>query len=302
MKTILCVAALLLVGPLVFALVSGAVALGLLMVPVAVGLALIVGVVATVGALLASGVAVVLALGVAAFSWAFLPGTFADGIEWHDVANGSNGKSYSLNIWRGNSKRRAVSGSGKRASDERSLAPFHSIMVSGSMDVQYRQVADGEAAKCTVTADDNLLALVETRVDDGELIVDGNDSYSTRIGIDLHCQSPSLRSVTLRGSGDIALSDLDTDGLELWLQGGGDLLARGRAASLDASLQGAGDIEAQDLRAGDCNLRLQGSGDISAHCTGKLRASLQGYGDIDVAGDPDVVSSLTLGYGDIEIN
>ena len=56
----------------------------------------------------------------------------------------------------------SANGSGRSATETRSVGDFQAVRLSGSMDLQVRQ---GTTASVQVTADDNLLALLETVVE-----------------------------------------------------------------------------------------------------------------------------------------
>ena len=58
----------------------------------------------------------------------------------------------------------SVKGSGRLASEQRTTVDFDTIVLKGSLSVEVRQTGKESV---TVTADDNLLALVETQLQSG---------------------------------------------------------------------------------------------------------------------------------------
>src|SRR5262245_27723813 len=63
----------------------------------------------------------------------------------------------------------AVSGNGRRESEQREVGEFTGLQCRSSLDVKVKQ---GEAFAVTVNADSNLLGLIETRVIGGVLRID----------------------------------------------------------------------------------------------------------------------------------
>jgi hypothetical protein len=192
-----------------------------------------------------------------------------------------------------------VRGSGKVAEEQREVSDrFDQVICSGSVDVE---VASGKGARgLRVQADDNLLAMVKTRVEDGVLHVETEGSFSSqssmKVLVDL---DHSLSGVTLKGSGDVSVSGQDGSSFSAQLLGSGDLDVNGRVDSLNLSSMGSGDFNGQGLVADQATLRLMGSGDTSVHAGRALNVQLMGSGDCYYAGNPQLTKSL-LGSGDLE--
>jgi hypothetical protein len=208
-----------------------------------------------------------------------------------------------------------VVGSGRAASEPRSVGDFEAISLDGSIDITVRQ---GAATSVTATADDNLLPLLETQVETGasgpRLVVrwKPGTSLSTRGKVQVQVFTPRLVALAiagsgdariesfstpslklaLSGSGDAALPDLKTEILNIAISGSGDVKADGAAARLKISVAGSGDVMARDLRADEVSVSIAGSGDVAVHAQKKLAVSIAGSGDVVYSGDAEVSRSV----------
>jgi hypothetical protein len=185
-----------------------------------------------------------------------------------------------------------VQGSGVAATQTRHVAPFTGVDLAGSNEVTIRA---GGTQAVVVHADDNLLDHVTTEVSSGTLAV-GNTSgsFTTRSPMRVEITVPSIRALTLSGSGLMVASAVDAPQLKVTLSGSGLLRIDGTATRLDASLSGSGDAQLEQLVAGDVKAIVSGSGRVVVNATKSLDASVPGSGVVMYTGDPaDVTTSVT---------
>lgn len=206
-------------------------------------------------------------------------------------------------------------GSGRVASETRSVADFQRIELNGSMDLKVRQ---GTPQSVRVEADDNLLSLLQTVVEgsgnDARLSIQWQprQSIRPRAKVLVTVVVPTLRGVALKGSGDLQLDALDTPALKLALSGSGDarikdlsteelvlslagsgdVAGQGRAARLRISIAGSGDVSLADLQADDVRVSIAGSGNAAVHAQKSLEVSIAGSGDVSYSGAPSVKSTV----------
>jgi hypothetical protein len=216
----------------------------------------------------------------------------------------------------------ATMGSGQARSEGRSVGSFQAITLRGAIDLVVRQ---GASESVTVRGDDNLLPLVQT-------VVEGSgDARSLRIqikpGESLRSKTPivvtvdvvKLNALASAGSGDITLEalrmpalslsisgssnaklqQLDTDRLRIDIAGSGDVQASGRAARLDIAIAGSGDVRTRDLDAAEVSVAIAGSGDASVTAQKSLSVSIAGSGDVDYTGAASQVSKSIVGSGTV---
>lgn len=214
-----------------------------------------------------------------------------------------------------------ILGSGPGATEIRQVGPFEAIHLAGSIDLTVRQ---GEATSVSVTADDNLLAHLETSVEAGapggsghpgpRLVVRWRpgSSLSTRGPVRVQVVTPRLVALssvgsgdarieafdtprlelTLTGSGGASLHALKTDLLQIAIAGSGDVRAEGRAQRLKVRVAGSGDVQGEALRADDVNVGVAGSGDVAVQAWKTLAVSIAGSGDVAYSGDAVVKASI----------
>lgn len=216
----------------------------------------------------------------------------------------------------------ATTGSGKAATETREASAFTAITLRGDMDIVVRQ---GAREAVQVTADDNLLPLLQTVVegsgDKRTLIIQWPRGETIRarakavVTVDVvrltalassgsgdivvqALKTPAL-TLSISGSSDAKLNALDTDDLRLSIAGSGDVQASGRSAKFSVSIAGSGDVRAPDLAADDVTISIAGSGDASVQANKTLEVSIAGSGDIEHAGAAKVTHSRIVGSGSI---
>lgn len=215
-----------------------------------------------------------------------------------------------------------VTGSGKAATELRQLPPFQAVAMSGSMDLTVRQGAEQQVE---LTADDNLLALLETEVrgsgDDARLEVrwkrgsSVNTRTQTRIAITVprltalsasgsgdmtveRFETPSL-AIRVSGSSDTRLRELKTAQLDIAISGSGDVEGAGSATRVGVKVSGSGDIELGELKAEEVSVTISGSGDAMVHADKSLEVRIAGSGDVRYRGDPARVNAKVAGSGSV---
>ena len=190
----------------------------------------------------------------------------------------------------------AVRGSGVAKTESRALASFSKIDLTGSPDVE---VAVGPAESVVVTADDNLLPLIETTVKGDTLEIGSHHSYSTSLGVKLKITIPAIDGVHISGSGNIDVTGLKSDDLEAGITGSGNITLKGAVTKLHGHITGSGDLRAGDLGAKNVEVTVTGSGNAMVHATDQLNANVTGSGDIRYSGNPAQVRKNIIGSGDV---
>lgn len=189
-----------------------------------------------------------------------------------------------------------VTGSGKVKSETRKIGSFSKIESRGSADCK---VTVGKAVGLTVRADDNILPLVETTVENDTLIINCKGSFSTKNGIDVTVSVPNLESFYVKGSGDSSIQGVRGKSFSVEIAGSGNINATGQVDKSSASIRGSGDIDFSNLRAREAVASIAGSGDITIFASHALDASIRGSGDIAYLGSPANLEKSVSGSGEI---
>jgi hypothetical protein len=188
-------------------------------------------------------------------------------------------------------------GSGIVVSETRSVSGFQSVLLEGVAKVD---LTIGSSDLVVVEADNNLLPLINTTVQNGTLLI-GNTSNAILPSkpIRIHIMMKSLEGIALSGSGDIFVSHLTAKNMRIDLSGSGDITVAGTADTLNIILSGSGDIHGNNLMARSVDATLQGSGDIVLYVSEDLDAKIIGSGDIYYYGNPAKVIQSITGSGNI---
>jgi hypothetical protein len=148
----------------------------------------------------------------------------------------------------------------------------------------------------SVTADDNVLPLIETVVEDGVLRIRfrGPDSRNVRIRtpIRIAVKARTVESIAVGGSGDVFASSLSGPALRVSVAGSGNVSLAGKAESLEARISGSGDVKAKGLDAARATVSISGSGDAVVVARSALRVQIAGSGDVAYYGDPALQKSV----------
>ncbi len=110
-----------------------------------------------------------------------------------------------------------------------------------------------------------------------------------------------ILDLTVSGSGNINLNEVDSDRLKATISGSGDIiLKKGKATSeFTVAVSGSGDIEAENLEAKIVDVKMVGSGNCNVHAAEFLKARVAGSGSVRYKGDPTIDSSI-LGSGRVK--
>ncbi len=185
---------------------------------------------------------------------------------------------------------------GDRQTQTREVAPFEAIAIEGSIDVDAKV---GSALSVEVEADGKIIDKVETRVEDGTLLVSLERGVHLNTGRMLvRVTVPNLSSVAVSGSGDAMLEGLDETSFAIAVTGSGDVEAGGEVESVTVTVSGSGDVGARALQAKTANVVLRGSGDITVTATETAKGVIQGSGDVTVHGGADC-NIAVAGSGDV---
>jgi len=189
-----------------------------------------------------------------------------------------------------------IKGSGDLVSDYREVNSFNKIRSSGSADIY---IIVGEKQSIKVTFDDNIIEHIQTEVKGKTLRVYCEESYRSRKDCRIDITLPELKGITLKGSGDIHIENLEGDFFEYVLKGSGDMYAQGEIEELELNLYGSGDIDTRELIAQNAEVVIKGSGDIDVYADKMIDCAIYGSGDIKYYGNPKDITKHVAGSGNI---
>ncbi len=211
-----------------------------------------------------------------------------------------------------------ILGSGVIRTFSRDVGAFDSVEFASEGRVLITQT---DAESLTITADDNLVAYLETTVVGSTLLIrtmddtdiDASDTMVFRIGTsDLReitvsgvaeveadgMAAPVLR-LELSGVGGFDLRNVAVERLDVSASGVGKIVVAGTATTAAASLSGPADYLAGDLRTSSTSVDLSGTGSAAVWAVDTLVVDVSGSGAVRYYGSP-VVSSTITGTGGLE--
>ena len=185
---------------------------------------------------------------------------------------------------------------GAQETETRNLDEFNRVVIKGAMDVVIKA---GKSQSVEVSADEDYLVRVETRVDDGTLYIsqEGRRWHD----IDIKITVRNLDGIFIDGAADIDATGIDSDNFDLEINGAGDVTLEGACGAVTIEINGAGDVDAEDLKCKNVDVTINGAGDVDASASESVVAELNGVGDITICGDPDKVRPRIRGLGSFEV-
>jgi hypothetical protein len=186
-------------------------------------------------------------------------------------------------------------GSGNRITESRAVSNFDEIVLFGSGEV----VVDVNGTESlTITAEDNILPLLTTEVQNDRLELGTRSSISPTVAIVYTISAAALNGVSIEGSGDITATGIDTDSFDAEISGSGRIGVAGTTRVLAVNISGSGRYDGENLVASIATVNVSGSGDAVVNVAEDLDAEVSGSGNVEYLGDPTLMSSIS-GSGDI---
>lgn len=188
-------------------------------------------------------------------------------------------------------------GSGRIASETRSLAAFKGVIVESIGNVHLRQ---DSVQRVEVDADDNILSRVTTRVENGSLVVGLLPGSYSNVTIDFYVTVPTIESIRIAGAGNVAVSSpLALDSLYCLISGTGSITVSGSVRREVVLVAGAGSVYSGDMISSICSATISGTGNAEVNVTDQLDALITGVGSITYSGNPPVVHQVVSGVGSV---
>jgi hypothetical protein len=175
-----------------------------------------------------------------------------------------------------------IYGSGKIKTEVRQVENFTSIRLSVPATLSIERT--GEAG-LKVTAEDNLLPVLESEVKDGTLRLSlaRRTSFTGKIPV-FEVTVTDLRGLQVEGSGIVKASKLDGGALSLTVTGSGEVDLAGRSDLFTVAIAGSGSVDAGELQTKRAKVGVTGSGEIVVNASDELDATVTGSGTVEYMG------------------
>ncbi|WP_153798821.1 head GIN domain-containing protein [Foetidibacter luteolus] len=215
--------------------------------------------------------------------------------------------------------KRSVKGNGQHTTQTRSIGTADKIKLHGSMNID---LIPGDGPGIKVIADENLQEYVETKNENGWLVIKVKDDYSLRSDNDIKVEitTATLRNLDIAGSGDVngkgkfsgadkldidlagnseVSLEVNTPSVSVNIAGSGDVEITGETRSLDIDIAGSGDFKGEKLMAEKASVSIAGSGNAEIFADNELKVDVVGSGDVYYKGNATVKSNI-MGSGKVE--
>ena len=208
-------------------------------------------------------------------------------------------------------------GSGNVIRQERKVATFNAIDVSGAFNII---LAQGTTQSVIVEADDNLIDLIKTEVRDNILVIDTKKPVFHPNAMKVFITFTDLKNVDVSGAvkiesqGKLRLTDLSFDGsgasdarldmevqkLKIDCSGSNKLRLSGSATDVEVEVSGAVDLFAFDLPAESYRISISGAGKAEINVTRSLNVDISGAATVHYKGNPEKNIQEISGAGTIK--
>lgn len=214
-----------------------------------------------------------------------------------------------------------ITGNGNVKKETREVSGFTGISLSGNMNVR---LAYGTSNSITVEGDENLLPYIETKVEDGNLVVKSKDKVGlkTRNKLMVYVSLTKLTELRVSGSGNITgAGDFKNDGktkislsgsgninvgihsfneTSIAISGSGNVTLKGNSTNnIDATISGSGNIDCSSVSCNDVFAHVSGSGNIKVFANKSIDAKVSGSGNIYYKGSATNINLKSSGSGKI---
>lgn len=185
---------------------------------------------------------------------------------------------------------RGVRGSGIVKTESRSVSGFSSIAFKSEGNVTVQQTGK---ESLTISAEDNLLPLLESSVTNGILSIGtiNNTDINPTKSIDFAIAVKSLENFNMTGVGHIEAKGIQGKHLAIALTGVGDMSIEGAADSLDLNLEGVGNYDGKGFKTKQATVHSKGVGSAVLNASDRLDVSVSGIGAVEYIGSPKVQKS-----------
>lgn len=179
------------------------------------------------------------------------------------------------------------------------LPPFNAIKSDGVLNID---ITVGGAQSVVLKAPDSDVSRYTFTVVDGELEISSPHKHhnvefdsDNRVAIAI----PSLRLFKGKGVGEVIISNISGDRVDLSYEGVGNLEASGKVKWLRLKGHGVGSIDTKKLIAENADVDFDGVGEVDVYVSNHMNAVVHGVGSLTYYGNPKSITKSADGLGAI---
>ncbi|MBI4709105.1 MAG: DUF2807 domain-containing protein [Candidatus Portnoybacteria bacterium] len=207
-----------------------------------------------------------------------------------------------------------ISGSGNVITEEREVADFDKIYLSGLGNLIIEQ---GDKESLKIEAEDNIIPKISTRVSDKALEIKYERFWpwffiKPQKQVNFYITVKDINKVSISGSGSVSAANLKTNSLEVLItgsgkanlnveaenlkstiSGSGDFSLSGKATNQEISISGSGNYEAKNLESKKADIKISGAGKAQIRVQEKLDITISGSGEVSYIGNPQIDQKIS---------
>lgn len=186
---------------------------------------------------------------------------------------------------------KTIQGSGNVVTEMREVSDFTAVALNG---VGHLIIDQTGSESLSITADDNILPAIETRVRGGKLIIsiEDNTTFSHVTELTYHVTVQAIDTLELNGAGEVEVMHLDGHDWQTTLAGGGTITVSGVVDVQTAELSGAGAYNAEALQSQEATVHQSGAGMAVVQVSDRLDVTIDGLGSVEYIGNPTVKEEI----------
>ncbi len=209
-----------------------------------------------------------------------------------------------------------VKGSGKSATEDRKVGAFTKLNFSGA----YKVVLKQGPASVKVTADDNLLKVVQTDVSGDELKISTKGEVCGKTAMTVYISNPDFQGVKSSGALDLTSEgklnlkdfemefagaskvtlDLNAANMKTLTSGTADINLTGQATENMVTMSGAGNLNAVDFVVANYRVETSGLSKCKINVLTELTVNVTGAGSLEYKGNPTKINNQHSGLTSIK--
>ncbi|MHC4814400.1 MAG: GIN domain-containing protein [Planctomycetota bacterium] len=153
-----------------------------------------------------------------------------------------------------------VPGSGISKTETRELPGFSHVTLHGAHGKGTAHISIGTPQLLEITADDNLLPLIETQIENGRLVIRPKQAIRPKARLVVKIRAARLQGVALAGGATADVPNVTGNSFDIEITGGGTMTAAGRTDLLSVKVEGNGEVKATGLQASNAKVSIVGGG------------------------------------------
>lgn len=190
----------------------------------------------------------------------------------------------------------STKGSGNIVTEKRDVTGFSAIDVSNVFVVE---VTSQSEFSVEVEADDNLLPLIKTEVQNGRLEISAEKKIKSKSPIKVRIGAPNIEKLNASGASRTTISNISGTAINLDISGASKVTLKGNASQLTADMSGASSVDATELQCEKVSVDSSGASKAKVNATGTLSVNASGASSISYVGTPATINKKTTGASSV---